>query len=767
MKAIHGILERALGWRDGDPLPPCSVKLGTTVATNALLERRGVRTLLVTGEGLGDVLRIGTQERPELFELDVRKAPPVHERAVEVRGRLAADGGELEALDEDAARERLAAALAEGFHSVAVLGIHASRDSRQEDRLAEIAAEVGFPYVVASSEVAREQGLLARGETACADAYLTPLLRESCEGPRGGGPAGLDGLRFMQSSGGLTDGTARFRGPGAPCSPDPPVAWWVPPGWPAEAGFERAIGFDMGGTSTDVSLIQATGRWIAAFETLVGGVRVKAPMLRIHTVAAGGGSLCRFDGFRFTVGSRERRRVSAGSAVLRPTPSARELAITDVNVFALGRIQGGSLPLRAAIARSVERRVGVALCAELAIRGASTSAPDDGRGRLRGGRQRQHGPGHRRRSPSARGVDPRDCALVGFGGSGGTARVRHRAAASGMREVLLHPLRRNLLSAYGIGVADVELGRHRATPDACLSTPKRTHAGLPCAEAAGGPRVGTGAGGAPPPKALTPERVRIERRPGSWTCARSGTETLSCPMAEPDVRQLARAAFERHPPEARFGYVRPGRACGDHHGARACRGAIRGSSRHGGPASRSASGAARELPTALRHERVWFPDAGRVRCARSTIAPGGAAARAMEVAGPALVLEDTGTVVLDPGFRCPRARAGRFAAASRDEGREETRPDPLDLDPARSRSGWRSSAAAACPSRSRWGPCCATPRCRPTSRSGWTTPVPSSTGRAGWSPTRRTSPYTWGRWGQTVRVVRERLPRSRDPATWW
>jgi 5-oxoprolinase (ATP-hydrolysing) len=297
LQAIHGVLREVLGWRPGDALPPCEVRMGTTIATNALLERRGVRALLVTTRGFGDLLEIGTQERPDLFALAIAKPAPLHARALEVGGRCDAHGRELEALDEEAARGALQAARGAGFEAVAVLGIHASLFPRWEQRIAALAREVGFAHVVASHEIAREQGMLARGETAVADAYLTPLLRAHVAALQAELPGAR--LRFMQSSGGLT-GAARFRGPNALLS-GPAGGVLGAARAAAEAGFASAIGFDMGGTSTDVSLI-VKGEPERAFETFVAGVRVKAPMLRVHTIAAGGGSLCRFDGTRLTVG---------------------------------------------------------------------------------------------------------------------------------------------------------------------------------------------------------------------------------------------------------------------------------------------------------------------------------------------------------------------------------------------------------------------------------------------------------------------------------
>jgi 5-oxoprolinase (ATP-hydrolysing) len=212
VEGIRAILARVGAPAPGDGQPPCRVKLGTTVATNALLERRGVPTLLVTNRGLGDVLTIGTQQRPDLFALRIDKPPPLHAAAVEVGGRVGVQGEELEAFDELSAREALARACEGGLRSVAIVLIHSYAHPELEQRLRALAGELGFSYAVASHEVAREMGLLARGETAAVDAYLTPLLQEHVTALGEALPGSR--LRFMQSSGGLTDG-GRFRGPTA------------------------------------------------------------------------------------------------------------------------------------------------------------------------------------------------------------------------------------------------------------------------------------------------------------------------------------------------------------------------------------------------------------------------------------------------------------------------------------------------------------------------------------------------------------------------
>ena len=340
--AVREVLERAGVIDPGAPLPACRVKLGSTVATNALLERRGAPTLLVANQGLGDVIRIGTQERPHLFELDIDQPEPLHGQKLEVAGRVSSAGDVLEQVDEAAVRRALEEAKQQGVTSVAIVLIHAYAHPEFETRLRDLAAEVGFDYVVASHEIARELGLLARGETTVADAYLTPLLRRHVDTLAEALPGSH--LRFMQSSGGLTD-AARFRGPNALLSG--PAGGVVAAAKVAvAAGFERAIAFDMGGTSTDVSLVE-DGRVERAFESVVGGIRVKAPMMRIHTVAAGGGSLCRYDGLSLSVGPESAgawpgplcygRRDETGR------PVATELALTDAN-YALGRVQPDRFP---------------------------------------------------------------------------------------------------------------------------------------------------------------------------------------------------------------------------------------------------------------------------------------------------------------------------------------------------------------------------------------------------------------------------------------
>jgi 5-oxoprolinase (ATP-hydrolysing) len=639
--AVQELLREAGAWAPGAPLPACTVKLGTTVATNALLERRGARTLLVTSSGLGDLLAIGTQERPDLFALAIEKAPPLHARAVELPGRADLRGRPLEAFDEAAARAALEGAKRDGFEAVAILGIHAYRDASWEERVAALAREAGFAYVATSAEVAREQGMLARGETTVADAYLTPLLRRHLD--RLG--AALPGarLRFMQSSGGLTE-AARFRGPNALLS-GPAGGVVGAARVAAQAGFARAIGFDMGGTSTDVSLV-VDGETDRAFETNVAGIRVRAPMLRIHTVAAGGGSLCRFDGFTLSVGPE-----SAGAE---PGPlcygrsGARELALTDVNLF-LGRVRAERFPF--ALRPAPVERALASVAAALAAAGHPRTLDEAAAGfvEIANARMAQA----IQEVSVRRGVDPRGFALVGFGGAAGQ-HVCAVARRLGIRTILLHPLA-GLLSAYGIGLAERswdgqgDAGREPlaagtgAAPAAALA--------LLDALAADGRRALAAEG-------VDAAAIRTQR---FLDLRYAGAETALA-VAEPAGGDWARAFAEAH--HARFGYARPGRAV-EVVTARVRAAAVE-------PATaRAAAAVAAPRGRGRGDAEIWFPALGRVRAAlldRESLRPG------ERVAGPALVLEDAGALALDPGFVAELREDGLLVVT--DEGVARSAPAP-------------------------------------------------------------------------------------------
>ena len=333
--AIAGI-KAVLGIALDAPIPPGvveAVKMGTTVATNALLERKGERTLLVVNRGFADALRIGNQARPRLFDLAITLPSMLYEDVVEIAGRVGVDGEEIESLDEHTARAAFARARAKGISACAIVLIHAWKYPEHERRLAELAREAGFAQISASHAVSPLLRLIPRGDTTVVDAYLSPILRRYVEHVA----AELEGVRlfFMQSNGGLAD-AASFQGKDAILS-GPAGGIVGAARTAAMAGLDRIISFDMGGTSTDVALY--AGGFERAFETAVAGVRLRAPMMAINTVAAGGGSILHFDGARF--------RVGPDSAGADPGPACYRgggpLTVTDANVC-VGKIQPRHFP---------------------------------------------------------------------------------------------------------------------------------------------------------------------------------------------------------------------------------------------------------------------------------------------------------------------------------------------------------------------------------------------------------------------------------------
>ncbi|MBM4385190.1 MAG: hydantoinase B/oxoprolinase family protein [Deltaproteobacteria bacterium] len=650
VEAIHALLRDAGAWRAGDALPPCELRLGTTVATNALLERRGAHVLLATTRGLGDLLAIGTQERPELFALSVVKPPPLPARVIELPGRIDFRGRELEGLDEAEAREAFRVARAAGLESVAVVGLHASVEPSWEERVAALAREAGFAHVVASSEIAREQGMLARGETAAADAYLTPLLRRHLASLAQELPGAQ--LRFMQSSGGLTD-AARFRGPNALLSG--PAGGALGAARAArEAGFASAIGFDMGGTSTDVSLI-VNGEPDRAYETVVAGMRVKAPMLRVHTIAAGGGSLCRFDGVQLTVGPE-----SAGAD---PGPlcygraSARELTISDAN-FWLGRLPAERFPFP--LQREPVERALLSLQRELAAAGFSRTLDEIAAGfvEIANANMAQA----IAQVSIARGVDPRELALVAFGGAAG----QHACAVArrlGMRTLLVHPLA-GLLSAHGIGAAPRSWDGQRDAGRVLLAGDAAPASVLALLDALS--REGEAA--------LAAERVQRSSAERMLDLRYRGAETALTVRAESG--ESWRDAFEREH-RARFGYAR----------ARAIEITTARVRVLEVVAAGAASGTTAHTEPRTELSECWFPGAGR---ARALVRDRASLAAGERVEGPALIVDDASTLVLDPGFRAEALANGTLvvrdlAGAARAQGEARDANDPVRLEVAGSR----------------------------------------------------------------------------------
>jgi 5-oxoprolinase (ATP-hydrolysing) len=664
LEGIRAILERAGALGPGAPLPASDLKLGTTLATNALLERRGRRTLLVTNQGLGDVLAIGTQERPELFQLRVEKPPVVHDRVLEVAGRVAQDGSRVEPLDTGALRRGLMEARRAGVDSVAVLGIHANAHPELEAEIANLVRDQGFPYVVASHEIAREIGLLARGETTVVDAYLTPLLRDHGRGLAESLPGSR--LRFMQSSGGLA-GLEHFRGPAALLS-GPAGGVVGAARVAAAAGHDRAIGFDMGGTSTDVSLV-LDGEVERCFESLVGGVRVKSPMLRIHTVAAGGGSLCRFDGFRLTVGPESAGADPGPLCYGRPNPTGeRCLALTDVNLF-LGRLQPDRFPFPLQPAPVDQELTTLQVELEGAGHSLSRDAIAAGFVEIANASMAQA----IQQVSVARGVDPRDCVLVGFGGAGGQ-HVCAVARELGIRTVLLHPLA-GLLSAYGIGMADLSCDRQR---DAGRVGLDGAEGRLPHSVVAVLTELDAEARATLLAEGAAPGRIQSER----WVDLRYVGSETALAVREPDGGGF-RSAFEAEH-QRRFGYVRAGRELEVVTARVRARGRVqRAGAETFLPSPRPGkTPPPSSAPEPSREVEAWFPGAGRRQVPvydRERLQPG------QELAGPAIVLEDTGTVVVDPGFRARSNDDGVLvlddeAGPARPPLGDLSRPDPVRLE---------------------------------------------------------------------------------------
>jgi len=420
------------------------VRMGTTVATNALLERKGERVGLAITRGFGDALRIGYQARPDIFARHIVLPSMLYERVVEIDERVSVDGELLTGLDEHEVRASLQEIRDAGIDALAIVLMHGWKYPADEARLAEIARELGFTQVSVSHEVAPLIKLIGRGDTTVVDAYLSPVLRRYVDRVAAGLGDGTD-LHFMQSNGGLAEATA-FRGKDAILSgPAGGVVGMVAASGPYEA--ERLIGFDMGGTSTDVS--HYAGAFELADESVVAGVRIRAPMMQIHTVAAGGGSICRFDGMRFRVGP-ESAGANPGPACYR---NGGPLTVTDCNLY-LGRIdpaqfpavfgQNGDQPLDPDASRArlqeVADAVGSKSLEEIA-RGFLEIAVDNMAAAIR-------------KISIARGHDVTRYALACFGGAGG----QHACAvadALGMERILIHPLA-GVLSAYGIGIADVK-----------------------------------------------------------------------------------------------------------------------------------------------------------------------------------------------------------------------------------------------------------------------------------------------------------------------
>ena len=448
--AVAGI-RHLLGLKAGEPIPSdvvdC-VKMGTTVATNALLERKGEPTLLVTTKGFRDALRIAYQNRPRLFDRQIVLPELLYSAVVEAHERVGAHGEVIEALHESLLKSELLAHYKRGLRSVSIVFLHGYRYTDHEKAAKRIAQELGFTQISTSHETSPMMKFVSRGDTTVVDAYLSPLLRRYVSQVAGEMP-GVK-LFFMQSSGGLADAHA-FQGKDAILSG--PAGGIVGMARTAAiAGIEKVIGFDMGGTSTDVS--HYAGEFEREFETQVAGVRMRAPMMSIHTVAAGGGSILKFDGERFRVGPQ-----SAGA---NPGPASYRrggpLAVTDANVM-LGKLQPRYFP------KVFGRNADEALSYDVVQQKFKELAGQTGRsaevvaeGFINIAVQQMANA--IKKISVARGYDVTRYTLQCFGGAGG----QHAclvADALGMTRVFVHPLA-GVLSAYGMGLADQNVIREQA-----------------------------------------------------------------------------------------------------------------------------------------------------------------------------------------------------------------------------------------------------------------------------------------------------------------
>jgi 5-oxoprolinase (ATP-hydrolysing) len=634
-----------------------AVKMGTTVATNALLERRGDRTLLVITRGFGDALRIGYQNRPDIFARRIVLPELLYERVVEADERIDAHGEVLRALDEAALEAELAAAHAAGIRAVAVVFMHGYRYPQHERAAAAIAGRIGYTQISASHEVSPLMKLVSRGDTTVVDAYLSPMLRRYVDSvSRELGPAADGGARrllFMQSHGGLTD-AACFRGKDAILSgPAGGVVGMARAA--AAAGMSRVIGFDMGGTSTDVSLYD--GAYERAWVSEVAGVRLRAPMMRIHTIAAGGGSLLRFADGRFQVGP-ESAGADPGPACYR---RGGPLTITDANVL-LGRIPAAFFPrvFGPAGDEPVDREAATqafgALTADVSAQtGRGWGAEEVAEGFLRVAVENMANA--IRRVSLQRGRDVTEYGLCCFGGAAG----QHAclvADALGMTRVLIHPLA-GVLSAYGMGLAELRSLRQRAV-EAPLGSE-----GLPdvLAELADGARAELVAQGA------DASRVRVERR---LQLRYAGTDTsISVDHGDDAAMREAFAASHR----SRFGFLLDKPLVVE----AAIAEAICESEADVGPPPAAASKAnAKATPVSTLRVRL----AGAWREApcyqRVQLTPG------ETLDGPAIIAEAHSTTVVEPGWRAEVTPGSELLLVRRGtragRARAGTRADPVMLE---------------------------------------------------------------------------------------
>src|SRR4051812_6510076 len=532
--ALAGIRE-ILSLQKNDPIPSQmidAVKMGTTVATNALLERKGARTVLFITRGFRDALRIAYQNRPRIFERHIVLPEMLYSKVVEVDERVGAHGDLVLPLDEEAALVRLQETYAEGYRSIAIVFMHGYRYPEHESKVAELAQRIGFTQISVSHRVSPLMKLVGRGDTTVVDAYLSPILRRYVEEVA----AELPGVRllFMQSNGGLA-GARQFQGKDAILSG--PAGGIVGAGRTrAAAGFARIIGYDMGGPSTDVS--HYAGELEREFETRVAGVRMRAPMMSIHTVAAGGGSILHFDGARY--------RVGPDSAGANPGPASYRrggpLTVTDANVM-LGKVQPKYFP------RVFGKDGNEILDSEVVAKQFKelTAKINDGRSAeeiAEGFVQIAVGnmANAIKHISVQRGHDITAYTLCCFGGAAG----QHAclvADALAMKRVFIHPLA-GVLSAYGMGLADQVAMRSQAV-EARLDVDLLARMEAKLAKEA---RTELSAQGVPAAKIATTAKVHLKYE---------GTDTaLLVPLGTaPEMMASFEGAYRKQ-----FSFLMPGRA---------------------------------------------------------------------------------------------------------------------------------------------------------------------------------------------------------------
>ncbi|WP_294297112.1 hydantoinase B/oxoprolinase family protein [uncultured Sphingomonas sp.] len=638
--AIAGI--RAILQLDSDaPLPTDrieAVKMGTTVATNALLERKGARTLLVVDRGFADLLAIGDQTRPRLFDLAIRRPAPLYDDVIEIGGRIDTNGNPVTPRDDAETAALLAAKRAEGFDAVAIALTHSWAHGAAEAQVAALARQAGFAQVSASHAVSPLIGLVSRGRTTVVDAYLSPILRRYVD--RVAGALGPIPLHFMQSSGGLADAQA-FQGKDAILS-GPAGGVVAAARTAAAAGFDQVIGFDMGGTSTDVALY--AGRFERVLDAEIAGVEMRVPMMAIETVAAGGGSILHYDGSRF--------RVGPDSAGAHPGPACYRrggpLTVTDANVL-VGKVQpdyfpavfgaGGDEPLDADATRrgfaDLAERIGM----------------DDPRAVAEGFLEVAvaHMAAAIKRVALEQGADVTSFALQCFGGAGGQHACRV-AEVLGMRTVLIHPFA-GVLSAYGMGLADRVAIRQR-------SVERPFGEALDDLVSALGEEAAAEVGA----RARHVATVRLRYAGTDTALAVDWTDTATM-----------RAAFEAAH-HARFGFVSPDR---DILIESVLVEAIVAGEPVTPPALPPRAG---PTPPPIAHVAIWTGAAEHTAPVhdRTELRPGD------RITGPALIREAIATTMVEPGWALAVGTGGELVltheSAAAHETRDPTRVDPVQLE---------------------------------------------------------------------------------------